>query len=133
MATSIVRHTYRTRPIRRALISLLPLLLLAATPAAAWRVEIDGFQSEDDVARAIAVDSRGYIVAGGDFEDLGNYWLVVKLAPGDGQERVRSQEKFLELAAQSAARRMPEMQPPPVPFTEAPRVATRRPRKRQTS
>jgi polyphosphate kinase len=55
-----------------------------------------------------------------------------RLSPGPGQERVRSQERFLELAAQSAARRMPEAQPPSAPFTETP-VAPRRQRKRQTS
>jgi polyphosphate kinase len=54
-----------------------------------------------------------------------------RLTPAEGQERVRSQERFLELAAQSAARRMPEVQPPPATFNDT-RVAARRPRKRQT-
>jgi polyphosphate kinase len=55
-----------------------------------------------------------------------------RLEPAAGQERVRSQEKFLELAAQSAARRMPEVQPAPVPYTDSRVGPTRRPRKRQT-
>jgi len=48
-----------------------------------------------------------------------------------GQERIRSQEKFLELAAQSVARRMPEVQVQPVPYSDS-RGVSRRPRKRQT-
>jgi len=45
--------------------------------------------------------------------------------------RVRCQEKFLELAAQNAARRLNEAPPPPVSYVE-PVTNTRRPRKRQT-
>jgi polyphosphate kinase len=45
--------------------------------------------------------------------------------------RIRSQERFLELAAQNAARRLNEGPPPPVPYV-APPPQTRRPRKRQT-
>jgi polyphosphate kinase len=56
-----------------------------------------------------------------------------RLAPAAGEARVRSQEKFLELAAQSAARRMPEVQPAPVPYSDSRVAAARRPRKRQTS
>jgi polyphosphate kinase len=55
-----------------------------------------------------------------------------RVTPEAGQERVRSQDKFLELAAQSAARRMPEVQAPPNPNAET-RVVPRRPRKRQTN
>jgi hypothetical protein len=62
----------------------------AAIPAAGWEVEIDGSQSEDDEARVLALDERGYILAGGDIEELGNRWLVVKLAPGDGSELWRA-------------------------------------------
>jgi polyphosphate kinase len=57
----------------------------------------------------------------------GSYRAVT---PAPGQEKIRSQEKFLELAAQSAAKRMPEVQSAPVPYTDT-RVAARRPRKRQ--
>lgn len=54
-----------------------------------------------------------------------------RLKPDETQARVRSQERFLEMAAQSAARRVPELQPPPTPAV-GPRVAAaRRPRKRQ--
>ncbi len=56
-----------------------------------------------------------------------------RLTPGEGQPRTRSQERFLELAAQSAARRIAEVPPPPAPYPEARVAATRRPRKRQTS
>jgi polyphosphate kinase len=50
------------------------------------------------------------------------------------QVRTRSQERFLEIAAQNAARRMTEVQPPPLPFVDS-RTAegARRRRKRQTS
>jgi polyphosphate kinase len=50
------------------------------------------------------------------------------------QVRVRSQERFLEIAAQSAARRLTEVKPPPLPFVDT-RTAegARRRRKRQTS
>src|SRR6185295_15816186 len=37
-----------------------------------------------------ALDARGYIFAGGEIEELGTRWLVVKLAPGDGRELWRA-------------------------------------------
>ncbi|HVS36673.1 MAG TPA: polyphosphate kinase 1 [Gemmataceae bacterium] len=46
--------------------------------------------------------------------------------------RVRSQERFLELAAENAARRLKESVPTAIPLTEAGRHAPRRARKRQT-
>ncbi len=55
------------------------------------------------------------------------------LAPEAVQVRTRSQERFLEIAAQNAARRLNELQPPPIPFTEARAAEGRRRRKRQTS
>ena len=48
------------------------------------------------------------------------------------QPRVRSQEKFLELAAQNASRLLSEILAPPDPFFEPPVPARRRPRKKQT-
>jgi polyphosphate kinase len=60
----------------------------------------------------------------------GSYRRVV---PEPGQVRVRSQERFLEIAAQNAARRPAELQPPPLPFVEARAADGRRRRKRQTS
>jgi polyphosphate kinase len=48
-----------------------------------------------------------------------------------GAARVRSQEKFLEFAAQNAARRLNEVPPPPITYVE-PTTQARRPRKRQT-
>src|SRR5262249_38583293 len=48
------------------------------------------------------------------------------------QPRLRSQEKFLEVAAQNATRLMSEIQPPPDPFFEPPVPVRRRARKRQT-
>ncbi|HZT83445.1 MAG TPA: polyphosphate kinase 1 [Gemmataceae bacterium] len=53
-----------------------------------------------------------------------------RLAPENGQPRVRSQERFLEIAAQNAARRLNEV-PPPIPYPEA-RPRRVRQRKRQT-
>jgi polyphosphate kinase len=47
------------------------------------------------------------------------------------QPRLRSQERFLELAAQSANRRLIEYQPPLVPYIEEQQPARRRVRKRQ--
>ncbi|HKI32428.1 MAG TPA: polyphosphate kinase 1 [Gemmataceae bacterium] len=58
----------------------------------------------------------------------GNYR---RLAPPPDAPRVRSQEKFLEFAAQSATRRLNEVPPPPIPYVE-PATQPRRPRKRQT-
>jgi polyphosphate kinase len=57
----------------------------------------------------------------------GSYRRVAALADAP---RIRSQERFLELAAQNAARRLNEI-PPPVPYV-APPARVRRPRKRQT-
>jgi polyphosphate kinase len=56
-----------------------------------------------------------------------------RLKPQDGQARVRSQERFLEIAAQNAARPLVDNQPPPIPFVEQRPPTTRRHRKRQTS
>jgi polyphosphate kinase len=53
--------------------------------------------------------------------------------PAPGQQPVRSQERFLELAAQSAQRHLMETPPPPVPYVEVRPQSTRRQRKRQTS
>ena len=49
------------------------------------------------------------------------------------EPRVRSQEKFLEMAAQNASRLLSEIQPPPDPFFEPPVPVRRRARKKQTS
>jgi polyphosphate kinase len=56
-----------------------------------------------------------------------------RLALESAQVRTRSQERFLEIAAQNAARRLNEVQPPPIPFLEARTASGRRRRKRQTS
>jgi polyphosphate kinase len=59
-----------------------------------------------------------------------------RLDPSPSQVRTRSQERFLEIAAQNAARRLNEVQPPPIPFLEARTASSgsgRRRRKRQTS
>jgi polyphosphate kinase len=55
-----------------------------------------------------------------------------RIKPMDGQKRVRSQEGFLEMAAQNAARPLVDNTPPPIPFVED-RPTPRRHRKRQTS
>jgi polyphosphate kinase len=55
-----------------------------------------------------------------------------RLAPEAGQPRVRSQERFLEIAAQNAARRIVEVPTPPLPYIEATPSRPRRQRKRQT-
>jgi hypothetical protein len=60
----------------------------------------------------------------------GSYRRVV---PDAAQARTRSQERFLEIAAQNATRRLTEAQPPPIPFLDANAPSSRRPRKRQTS
>jgi polyphosphate kinase len=52
----------------------------------------------------------------------------VELAPG--QPRVRSQERFLEIAAQNTARRLTDVQVPPVPHANAQAGNGRRSRKR---
>jgi polyphosphate kinase len=56
-----------------------------------------------------------------------------RVEPGPVQVRTRSQERFLQIAGQNAARRLNEVQPPPIPFVDPRTVSTRRPRKRQTS
>jgi hypothetical protein len=66
------------------------LSLTVVLPAAGWLVQIDGAQSEHDEARALALDNRGYVFAGGGIEDGGDFWLVAKFAPGDGQELWRA-------------------------------------------
>ncbi len=55
-----------------------------------------------------------------------------RVTPEAGQPGVRSQDRFLEIAAQSAARRIAEVPSAPVPFVEAHRTGTRRQRKRQS-
>src|SRR5207248_2197981 len=59
----------------------------------------------------------------------GSYRRVV---PEPGQIPVRSQERFLEIAVQSAARRIIEVPSAPVQFVEPQRPGTRRQRKRQS-
>jgi polyphosphate kinase len=58
-----------------------------------------------------------------------------RVLPGPDQPRVRSQERFLELAAQNATRMPAEILPPPDPFYEpaSSTPARRRQRKKQTS
>jgi polyphosphate kinase len=57
-----------------------------------------------------------------------------RLKPADMQMRVRSQERFLEIAVQNASRSLVDNQPPPpIPFVEQRPAGTRRHRKRQTS
>ncbi|HEY7156969.1 MAG TPA: polyphosphate kinase 1 [Gemmataceae bacterium] len=57
-----------------------------------------------------------------------------RLKPADTQMRVRSQERFLEIAVQNASRSLVDNQPPPpIPFVEQRPASTRRHRKRQTS
>jgi polyphosphate kinase len=56
-----------------------------------------------------------------------------RLPPDAVQVRTRSQERFLEIAAQNAARRLNEVQPPPIPFVDPRASEGRRRRKRQTS
>jgi polyphosphate kinase len=56
-----------------------------------------------------------------------------RVTPDSVQVRTRSQERFLEIAAQNASRRLNEVQPPPIPFVEARAAESRRRRKRQTS
>jgi polyphosphate kinase len=60
----------------------------------------------------------------------GTYKRVV---PEPGKPVVRSQERFLEIAAQNTARRMAEVQPLPTTPPPPPSGATRRTRKRQTN
>jgi polyphosphate kinase len=56
-----------------------------------------------------------------------------RIAADPSQPRIRSQERFLELAAQNAARRLSELQTPPVPATPPAPSGNRRQRKRQTN
>ena len=49
-----------------------------------------------------------------------------------GQPRVRSQERFLEMAAQNVLRRMTEEPVAPIPYVKARPTRERRPAKRQT-
>jgi polyphosphate kinase len=56
-----------------------------------------------------------------------------RIAPGDAPLRVRSQERFLEIASQNALRHLTDSQPPPIPFVEPTPANPRRHRKRQTS
>jgi polyphosphate kinase len=56
-------------------------------------------------------------------------WRRVPVEPN--QPRLRSQERFLELAAQNASRRLIEFQPPPVAYIEGQPTGRRRARKRQ--
>jgi polyphosphate kinase len=57
-----------------------------------------------------------------------------RIKPADPHMRVRSQERFLEIAAQNAARALVDNQPPPpIPFVEQRPPSARRHRKRQTS
>jgi polyphosphate kinase len=54
-----------------------------------------------------------------------------RVQPADGQPRVRSQERFLEIAAQNSARF--NLQPAPMPSIDPRSISARRPRKRQRS
>jgi polyphosphate kinase len=56
-----------------------------------------------------------------------------RFTPVDPQMRVRSQERFLEIAAQNALRPLADSQPPPIPFVDPRPSGARRHRKRQTS
>jgi polyphosphate kinase len=58
----------------------------------------------------------------------GSYRRVV---PDTAQVRTRSQARFLEIAVQNAARRVPEVQPT-IPFVDPSPPSSRRPRKRQS-
>jgi polyphosphate kinase len=55
-----------------------------------------------------------------------------RIHPKDGLPAVRSQQRFLEIAAQNATRRLAEAPPPPIPYVDPRPVTTRRSRKRQT-
>jgi polyphosphate kinase len=56
-----------------------------------------------------------------------------RILPAQVQLPLRSQDRFLEIAAQNAARRLGENAPPPIPFTESKTERPRRTRKRQSS
>ncbi len=55
-----------------------------------------------------------------------------RLTPDAGQARVRSQERFLEIAAQNAVGRLVEDQPAPIPYVKPRPARERRQAKRQT-
>jgi polyphosphate kinase len=55
-----------------------------------------------------------------------------RLQPAPNQPQVRSQERFLEMAALNAARRLAEAPPPPIPYVDSRPVTSRKTRKRQT-
>jgi polyphosphate kinase len=55
-----------------------------------------------------------------------------RLQPAENQPQVRSQERFLEMAALNGARRLTETPPPPIPYVDSRPTTTRRARKRQT-
>ncbi len=54
-----------------------------------------------------------------------------RIQPGETQMRVRSQERFLEIAAQNANRHPTDTPPPPIPFVEQRPAASRRHRTRR--
>ncbi|MGH7222564.1 MAG: polyphosphate kinase 1 [Gemmataceae bacterium] len=56
-----------------------------------------------------------------------------RIKPIDDQRRVRSQERFLEMAAEHAVRSLAETPPPPIPFVDQHPIPARRHHKRQTS
>jgi polyphosphate kinase len=56
----------------------------------------------------------------------------LRIQPKDGMPAVRSQQRFLEIAAQNATRRLADVPPPPIPYVESRPTPTRRARKRQT-
>jgi polyphosphate kinase len=80
--------------------------------------------------REILATSQGDNTKSRELMPDGSYRRVVSKPD---QPRVRSQERFLEIAAQNAARRNAEVQPPPVPLVQTATGGVRRPRKRQTS
>jgi polyphosphate kinase len=55
-----------------------------------------------------------------------------RIHPKEGMPGVRSQQRFLEIAAQNATRRLAEVPPAPIPYIESRPTPTRRARKRQT-
>src|SRR5207237_2501666 len=52
-----------------------------------------------------------------------------RIHPKDGMPAVRSQQRFLEIAAQNATRRLAEVPPPPIPSVGPRPVTARRSRK----
>jgi polyphosphate kinase len=55
-----------------------------------------------------------------------------RIHPKDGMPAVRSQQRFLEIAAQNATRRLVDAVPPAIPYVDLRPTPTRRARKRQT-